>query len=423
MAAYSGPNIGRESLRRWGVSTVEVGDMEEILADPSIDLVIVASSPALRPAQMRRAVQSERHVLCVHPVDRKPDTAYEAAMMAQDNRTLLLPLMAEAMHPAYQRFRELISGIPGLAVQEGSRESLEQITVAGPRPTVSARPMPVVRTQARAPECMLGRPQLLMVQRWLTGRLTEEDVESPAGLPGWDALRYLAGDIAEIMALSPGEELEPEQPLLMTGRFIQGLLFQATYFPRQVDSRDVWELIGSQGTVKLEFPVGWPGEARLTYRDADGVERVEEWPAQNPWQAVVERLERSFERNRGVRDPFEASFSWQEEVRALELDDAVRRSVSKRRASTLDFQEVTEQATFKGTMTLVGCSLLWLSLVLLIASAWVPWVGWFILPVFGLFLALQFLGWAVPQKLDGAESKDSPTEQGAKTPAASSSPK
>jgi hypothetical protein len=46
-------------------------------------------------------------------------------------------------------------------------------------------------------------------------------------------------------------------------------------------------------------------------------------------------------------------------------------------------------------MTLVGCSVLWGSLVLLILSRWVPWLGWVIVPLLVLFLALQLLRWVV----------------------------
>ena len=49
-------------------------------------------------------------------------------------------------------------------------------------------------------------------------------------------------------------------------------------------------------------------------------------------------------------------------------------------------------------MTLLGCSLLWLSLAFLILSIWVPWLGWLIPPVFAAFLLLQvLLRWVVPK--------------------------
>ena len=90
--------------------------------------------------------------------------------------------------------------------------------------------------------------------------------------------------------------------------------------------------------------------------------------------------------------------SWQDEVRCLELDDAARRSVKRGRASTLEYQEATEEANFKGTMTLVGCGLLWIVLLLLLLSAWFPALRWLIAPVVFGFLALQLLRWVVPGK-------------------------
>src|SRR5262245_36998829 len=72
-----------EAVERWAGAR-RVGDLEEVLADPAVEAVIVAGAPAARPAQLRRALQAERHVLCVHPADQTPDVAYEAALLAQD---------------------------------------------------------------------------------------------------------------------------------------------------------------------------------------------------------------------------------------------------------------------------------------------------------------------------------------------------
>lgn len=392
VAVYSGPPLGMEYLRRWGLVVAQVGDLEEILADPAIEAVIVASSPALRPAQLRRALQSERHVLCLHPAGETPDLAYEAALMRQDSGAILLPLISEALHPAVERFQQLAHGMhPTPALAEAAAE---QITAAGPRPSLSARPLALVRTPRTAPACLLGTPQLLTYQRWLPGPLVEEKEDKPAGLPGWDVLRALGGEIVEVSALSPGEDLDAEQPLLFAGRFQGGLMFQASLLPERVDPFASYCLSGSQGEIRLEFPGGWPGDARLVYRDLEGQEQVEEWPPFHPWAALVDVLDAALARRSGGT----RRITWRDAVRSLELDDAVRRSVARRRASTLDFQEVTEEATFKGTMTLMGCALLWISLMLLILSAWLPWLGWFILPVFGLFLVMQALGWVVPQK-------------------------
>jgi hypothetical protein len=78
------------------------------------------------------------------------------------------------------------------------------------------------------------------------------------------------------------------------------------------------------------------------------------------------------------------------------LDDAARRSVERRRASALEYPEASEEVGFKGTMTLVGCGLLWGALLLLVLSAWYPRLGWLVLPVLVLFLGLQLLRWIIP---------------------------
>src|SRR5262245_40906177 len=84
LAAYTGQPAATEALRRWGLSAPVTRDVEELLADPNIEAIIVASRVADRPAHLRRALQSEHHVLCVHPVDQTPDSAYEAALIQGD---------------------------------------------------------------------------------------------------------------------------------------------------------------------------------------------------------------------------------------------------------------------------------------------------------------------------------------------------
>src|SRR5206468_3648004 len=61
----------------------------------------------MRAAQLRRGLQSERHVLCVHPADPRPDLAYEAATIQGDTGYVLFPLLSEAQHPGIRRLAAL----------------------------------------------------------------------------------------------------------------------------------------------------------------------------------------------------------------------------------------------------------------------------------------------------------------------------
>src|SRR5262249_50589622 len=90
--------------------------------------------------------------------------------------------------------------------------------------------------------------------------------------------------------------------------------------------------------------------------------------------------------------------SWRDEVRCLELDDAARRSVRRRRTTQLEYPEASEEVSFKGTMTLIGCGILWGIILLAILSHWVPWLGWVVGPLLGVFLLLQLLRWIIPAR-------------------------
>ena len=269
LAVYAGPLTGGEQLARWGMHPPRIGDLEEVLADPAIDAVIVATPQGNRPAVLRRALQSERHVLCVHPADRTADIAFEAALLQSDTGCVLLPLLPEALHAVVCRFAEL----------------------------------------ARAAKAAV----LLEVERWTTEApvdLAEVDVT----LPGWDVLRAIGGEIGEVFAMAAAEEeARPGDPLLVSGRFVSGLLFRITHLAGQREPR-------------------W----RLTLV-SDG-----------------------------------------------------------------------------SPMTLAGCGLLWLSLVLLILAAWFPKLLWVIGPLFGVFLVLQALRWVIPPRRP--EQKTSAAPPAASTP-------
>jgi predicted dehydrogenase len=375
--AYSGP-AGLPA--RWaGVRRVH--DLEEVLADPAVEAVLVAGPLTVRAAQLRRALQSERPVLCVHPVDGTPEAAYEAAMIQQDTGSVLLPLLPEARHPALSRLAEFID-----------RPAADQ-AATGP----------------------VGAFRLLEVERTSTGEVLEglEVVGQKPALPGWDVLRALGGEILEVSAFAEGDELMAGEPVLLAGRFEHGGLFQVTLIPAQPEARWRLAVAGTWGRAELLFPVGWQGPAFLHWRDESGEEREEWWEAWDPWPGLVEAFEAAVGAGPGRREvPEELRQAvtatpgpgrrepvpaWQDEVRALELDDAVRRSVERRRTNLLEYPEASEEVGFKGTMTLVGCGLLWGVLLLLIASVWVPRMGWLILPLLVVFVGLQFLRYLIPK--------------------------
>ncbi len=384
LATYTGPPLGLDYLKARDVTPKLVGDVEEVLADPAIEAVIVAGKRADRAAQLRRALQSERHVLCVHPADERPDIAYEAALLQKDAKVVLLPLLPEAVHPSVLRLAEL----------------------AG-RPLRAGK---VVGT--------LGPVRLIECER---GASLNADAEPTplASLPGWDVLRQLGGEVAEVSALTTGEELLSTDAVLLAGRYAEGGLFRALFLPGRAEPLVRLALTAAHGQAELVLARGWSGPARLSWRDAAGTTHEESWDAWGPGPAFVEAFEAalgsattsspapSASEGEGAPTPRSRSglvgdalphVTWQDALRCLELDDAVRRSVRYRRVSTLEYPEASEEVGFKGTMTLVGCGLLWVILFLVIVSRWVPWLGWLVVPALAIFLGMQVLRWLVPRE-------------------------
>src|SRR5262249_4948477 len=199
LIAYTGQSISTSFLSRWGAAARPVGDLEEVLSDPAVEAVIVAGTPINRPAQLRRALQSERHVLCVHPADRTPDAAYEAAMIQGDTGCVLLPILPDVLHSALARFAAML----------------------------------------RRSEGPLGALRLLEVVHAAAGEFLLEPAEIDVkwSLPGWDRLRMLGGEIMEVSAMSPQEDLEPGQPLLLSGVYEGGAMFQASLLPNAPQPR------------------------------------------------------------------------------------------------------------------------------------------------------------------------------------------
>jgi predicted dehydrogenase len=344
--------LDERTVRRLGGPRL-VGDVEEILADPAVEAVIVAGRPSVRAAQLRRALQSERHVLCVHPADEKPDAAYEAGMIRDDVKVVLFPLLPEALHPAVRRLGEFVDRERG--------------------------------------ESVAGKFRALLVERCSPGEVLD-NVHEPGlepAVPGWDVVRALGGELSEVSSFSDGDDLEGGRPALVAGRFEKGGLFQMTLLPQQ---RPSWRLavVGTQGRVELHFPQGWQGPAWIEWRDEEGRRQEEYYHPWDAWPELLERFEKAVEGR--------ASPAWQDELRCLELDDAARRSVERRRVGLMEYQEASEEVGFKGTMTLAGCGMLWAVLLLLIVSRWVPWLGWLILPLLLGFVVMQLLRWVLPAK-------------------------
>jgi len=299
-------------------------DLEELLADPATEAVIIGSPVNSRLDVARRVLQSERSAAIAWPVDVKPDGVYELNMLQGDMHQVLLPLMPDAMIDA--------GAVPA--------NGWIDVKIADP-----VEPL-----------------------------LHVDESGKHAAFPLWTLLRHLVGEIIEISGFAQAEEIAPGSVNFLNGRGDKAS-FRAQFQRSAGPTERRIEIMPGGTVTSLDYEKCWPqivAEFDRAIASLKSAPRAE--PAAGP---IIEG------------DP---RLSWRDAIRAAELDDAAARSIVKRRAVLLEYQEANEEVGFKGTMTLIGCGLLWVVLLLLILANWLPWVMWLILPVIVIFLVFQILG-------------------------------
>ena len=110
-AIYSrGEATGRALAERFGVSKVYT-KMEDMLADPAVDWVYVASPNSLHYAQTKAALESSKHVICEKPFTPTRAQAEELAALAERKGLFLLEGITTLFQPHFARIRENLSKI------------------------------------------------------------------------------------------------------------------------------------------------------------------------------------------------------------------------------------------------------------------------------------------------------------------------
>jgi hypothetical protein len=322
-------------------SATRFTDLEEVLADPKIELVIVAGKITVRGEQLRRALQSERHVLCVHPCADRLDRAYEAALIAEETKKLLLPLLPDGVQPVIMQLAQVLRD----------------------------------RAKGKAPF------------EWLTWQQRMRAAHSPESVfGGWDVLRRLGGEIAEVSGFMELEEVALDKPLLATGRFEKGGLFQLVLLPGRKEEKTWLSIEAESLSVELERD-----PTSLWHMAAPDTDLPLPAPTiKKRWQALLPVIETALF-DPGQRLPL----TWDDEIRSLELEDALKRSIEKRRAVSMEYSEVSEETSARSSITLIGCGMIWLMLLVFAISIWVPWIRWLVVPMLVGFLALLAARWFV----------------------------
>jgi predicted dehydrogenase len=86
--------------------------LEEVLADPAVELVDLCTPTPLHPEQAMAALKAGKHVLCEKPVARTSSAAREILKVAETSRGFLMPAMCMRFWPGWSWLKEVVQNEP-----------------------------------------------------------------------------------------------------------------------------------------------------------------------------------------------------------------------------------------------------------------------------------------------------------------------
>lgn len=110
---------GRAMADQFGIQKVHTS-FEEMLADPEIEMVYVASPNAIHYQQTKAALLAGKHVLCEKPFAPTVAEAEELIALAKEKGLLLYEAITTAHHPHYALIREYLPRLGKLKLVIGT---------------------------------------------------------------------------------------------------------------------------------------------------------------------------------------------------------------------------------------------------------------------------------------------------------------
>ena len=330
-------------------------DLEDALSRPGLDLVIVGGPIESRGESLRRAAAEGYAIICLHPPGADSEAYYQVALSREETGAVIVPDLPLRLHPGIRAIRQAL-----LAEELGSFRGLR---MEAPPP---ARDASLVRFAfARA----------------------------------IDAVRPIIGDVNALTATGdpPGDDPELEVVVHLRSSGTRS----AEVRIRSGTSGSVrLTLLGLLGTLTLEIDMRQPHEARFLRQQATGGPESIELPPWDPHEAIFAVLTGSIGRREGGELP---GPNLLDGTRAMELAEAVTRSLRRGRTVELHYESISEDATFKSVMTSTGCMVFLAALALLPLSMagpplglpWTLYIPYIILPALVLFVLMQALGLAI----------------------------
>jgi predicted dehydrogenase len=344
---------------------------EDLLTDNEVDAVIVGGRDDELHAVVRQLVQAGKAILVDPELVQSAAFFYELSLIESESPGRIFPMLALRGHPLVGKLQGLLS--------EGELGNIRHVQFDRKIAAPASDGRATVITRAGLASALLNDA---------------------------DLLRCLCGSYDQVTASRSGEAAVGYSlaTVMLAGAGVPQAVWTATAY-----GTDDWQLTVS-GDVKTAVLDGNPesGRLRLTLR-SEGLPAVVEERAADAGNWLLETFAASLAPHAASPEPAQArpddlaeATLWGELARAVELVDAVERSVRRRRTIDVYFETPSERGIFKTQMTAIGCSLLMLTLaavvfyLLLAATVEMPpllkrvLVVLIFLPL-GAFLALQFL--------------------------------
>jgi predicted dehydrogenase len=347
---------GRDEVSKLAPRAAFDEPWETLIGGSSADLVVVArgADEELRAEQLRKLIAAGVPLVVEHPIHASMLVAYELEMIRKEVGSLLVPYDATRYSDAFTQLERFVTTEPS------SIGGLEQVIVDQ-------------RRQDRSPQRvreLFARDALL--------------------------LRALCGDLTRLSAMAPSAAADPYANLGIQLSGPSGALVRWSIGPRDELTGERLTVIGTIGRATLTMPDR--GNWRLEVRSERG-DLAQEFPHVEVATMELQRLFDSLDGGQVRPD-------WSDAARAIELSDSIDRSLKKSRTVDLYNEDYSEQGTFKGTMTSLGCGLLLLSLGVLVVGVagvtmglrWAVYWPHLLVLVLVVFLAMQLLKLVFPER-------------------------
>jgi myo-inositol 2-dehydrogenase/D-chiro-inositol 1-dehydrogenase len=334
------------------------GAWETLLTGSVADAVIVGRGPdgEVRADQLRKLVQAGIPLLVTHPVIDSMLVYYELEMIREESGCRILPFLPARWHPAFERLIEVVDAWEEVGGQPVEQVVFERTLADGSRETV-------LNQFARDA----------------------------------DLARVLCGELTKVGALGSPTPSARFANLAVQLSGPEGPPIRWSVSPADDSSGGRLTVTSTAGKALLSMPDG--GLPWSLERTAAGQPAKETFADFDPAAAALGKLE-------DLIAGGEVEPGWLDAARTIELAEGVERSLLKGRTIEIHRDEQGEQGAFRGTMTSVGCGLLMISLLVVLAAALASGLGfqqfgfwpYLLLGVLGVFLLMQLLQLVIPRE-------------------------